>query len=124
MKRRHKPHGTALLAIVAMMFVGGCVSAEFIRTGASYPPKPEDCEIMVFTSRLPDRDYEEIGVIEGEGTDWRSSLEDVLPEMKHKACRAGGDAIIVTESRRSTFRESNDAMRLDVMATVIRWTGE
>ncbi len=124
MKGSERALGTTFLAVAAMTFLAGCVSADFIRTGASYPPNPEDCEIMVFTSRLPDQDYEEIGVLEAEGTDWRSSLEDVLPKMKQKACKAGGEAIIVNESRRSTFRESNDATRLDVMATVIRWTGE
>ena len=31
------------------------------------PAKPGDCDIEIFSSKLPDRDYEELGIIEGEG---------------------------------------------------------
>jgi len=51
------------------------------------------------------------------------SLEDVLPKMKIEACRAGGDAIILTSSHKSVdiCGESSDE-QLNATATVIRWT--
>jgi hypothetical protein len=72
--------------------------------------------------RPPERDYEEIGIIEGEGSMGADSLEDVLPKMKIEACRAGGDAIILTSSQKSVdiFGESSDE-QLNTTATVIRW---
>jgi hypothetical protein len=83
----------------------------------------------VFTAKAPDRPYEEIGIIEGEGILGAESLEDVLPEMIKEACKAGGDAIILLSSERSVsvtggddFIGSNE--ELHTTATVIVWTGE
>jgi hypothetical protein len=102
--------------------LAGCASAKFIATGPTYPAKADDCEIEVYSSRPPDREYEEIGIIEGEGSMGADSLEDVLPKMKIEACRAGGDAIILMSSQKSVeiYGESSD-QHLNTTATVIRW---
>jgi hypothetical protein len=110
-------------AIAAMIFAGGCSSAKFIATGGLYEPRPDDCPIEVYSSKLPERPYEELGIIEGTGSFGEDSLEDILPKMKREACRAGGDAIILTSTQKSAgvFDDSNDG-KLNVMATVVRWT--
>ena len=109
------------LSIIACL--GGCSSAKFIATGQSYAARPEDCHIEIYSSKLPDREYEELGIIEGEGSFGADSLEKVLPKMKTEACKAGGDAIILKSSQKSVdvFKDSSDE-QLNVMATVVRWT--
>ena len=112
-----------LMAIVLLFPVFTCSSAKFVQTGSLYPAHPDDCDIEVFSSKQPDREYEELGILEGEGSMGFDSLEKVLPKMKIEACRAGGDAIILMSSQKSAdiFSDGSDD-QLNVMATVIRWT--
>ncbi|MEJ2206566.1 MAG: hypothetical protein P8170_20940 [Gemmatimonadota bacterium] len=49
--------------LAALTMAGGCVSATFVPTGGAYPPKAPDCEIQVFSSAVPERDYEEMGIV-------------------------------------------------------------
>lgn len=106
--------------VLSILGVGGCVSATFVPTGAAYPAKAPDCAIQVFSSALPDRPYEEVGIVEGEGDWWKSDLEDVLPKLKEEACLAGGDGIVLIEN--DTFSEGEAGIRVQrISATVIRW---
>jgi len=57
----------AIAVIVSVAAVAGCASAKFIPTREAFPAKPENCAMEIFTSKAPDRAYEEIGIIEGEG---------------------------------------------------------
>ena len=116
-----------LLLIPLVAIVAGCASAKFIPTGKAYPAKLEHCELEVFSSKTPDRPYDEIGIIEGEGSMGSDSLEDVLPEMIKEACLAGGDALILTSSQKAVtvsgdadFLSSDE--ELHTVATVIVWT--
>ena len=108
----------ALWVLWAMMLLGGCASAKFIKTGPSFAAKPDDCDVEIFTSKLPDRAYEELGILEGEGFLGADTLEKVLPKMKREACRAGGDAIILKSSQKFSDGDINN---LNVTATVVRW---
>ena len=110
----------AVCALLAMVLLGGCASAKFIRTGPSVAAKPDDCHIEIFSSKLPDREYEELGILEGEGFLGGDTLEMILPKMKREACRAGGDAIIL-KSYQKYVDDSSDE-NLNVTATVVRWT--
>ena len=105
-----------------LLGVGGCVNATFVPTSRTvYPAKPVNCEIQVFSSRPPDRPYEELGIVEGQGDWWKSDMEDVLPRLKEEACAGGGDGIILFSS--DTFAEGDQGVRVQrVTATVIRWT--
>jgi hypothetical protein len=108
-------------ATVGILFLSaGCATATFVPTGSAYPPRPKDCELEVFSSAPPQRAYEEVGIVEGEGNMWKADLEDVLPRLKEKACLAGGHAIILLSS--DTFAEGEDGVRVQrIQATVIRW---
>ena len=78
------------------------------------------CNIEVFSSAVPDREYEEIGIVEGEGSAWKSDFEDILPKLMGEGCSAGGDALIIQSS--DTFSEGKDGMKVQrISATVIRW---
>jgi hypothetical protein len=105
-------------ALSAIMLLSGCASAKFIKTGTSAAVKSDDCTIEIFSSKLPDREYEELGIIEGKGSFGSDTLEKVLPKMKQEACRAGGDAIIIKPSQK--YYDGFDD-KLHVTATVIRW---
>ena len=113
-----------LSCLATIVVAGGCVSATFIPTqGAAYPAKSRYCEIEVFSSAVPNREYEEIGIVEGEGSAWKADLEDVLPKLKEEGCRAGGDALIMQSS--DTFSQGRDGIRTQrISATVIRWKTE
>jgi len=104
----------------ALAAAGGCVSATFVPTGGAYPAKSPDCHIQVFSATLPERAYEEVGIVEGEGDWWKADLEDVLPKLKEEACLAGGDGLIMQSN--TTFAEGREGVRVQrVSATVIRW---
>lgn len=105
---------------LTLLASAGCVTATFIPTGKAYPAKAVDCEIQVFSSALPDRPYEEVGLVEGEGDWWKSDMEDVLPKLNEEACLAGGDGIILFST--DTFAEGEKGIRVQrLTATVIRW---
>ena len=110
--------------LATIVVVGGCVSATFIPTSAAgYPSKGRYCEIEVFSSAVPDREYEEIGIVEGEGSAWKSGLEDILPKLMEEGCSAGGDALIIQSN--DMFSEGKDGIRVQrISATVIRWKTE
>jgi hypothetical protein len=107
----------------AVVVAGGCVSATFVPTRGVYPSKGRYCEIEVFSSAAPDREYEEIGIVEGEGNWWKARLEDVLPKLVEEGCLAGGDAIIMQSN--DMFSEGEAGIRTQrISATVIRWKAE
>jgi hypothetical protein len=110
-------------SLCTIVVTGGCLSATFVPTSGAYPARAGDCDIEVFSSAVPDREYEEIGIVEGEGSAWKADLEDVLPKLKEEGCRAGGDALIMQSS--DTFSQGRDGIRTQrISATVIRWKTE
>ena len=109
--------------LCAIVVTGGCLSATFVPTSGAYPARASACDIEVFSSAVPDREYEEIGIVVGEGSAWKADLEDVLPKLKEEGCRAGGDALIMQPS--DTFSQGRDGIRTQrISATVIRWKTE
>lgn len=106
---------------VLLLALAGCAGATFVPTTSYvHPARSEDCSIEVFSTQLPDRDYDEIGLVEGEGTLWKSDLSDVLPKLKEEACLAGGDALILGGEQKFGQGEDNHPV-LRSVATVIRW---
>ena len=106
-----------------LLTITGCVHTNFVPTTAPHAARPEDCEIQVFSAALPDRAFEELGIIEAEGSAWKADLEDVLPELRKRACLAGGDGIVLgTAQRYQDLDDEFDGDRLFTVATVIRWT--
>ena len=113
-----------MMVLCAVVFLGACASAKFVATGSPHPARADDCDIEIFISKMPDREYEELGIIEGEGSLGADTLEKVLPKMKREACRAGGDAMILTSNQKfsSAIGDELDDDKLSSTATVIRWT--
>ena len=114
--------GSCLAMIV---LAGGCVSATFVPTQSTpYPPRGMYCEIEVISTGVPEgKRYQELGIVEAEGSAWKSDLEDLLPKMMQEGCLAGGDALIILSS--DTYSEGRDGIPVQrISATVIRWTTE
>lgn len=105
----------------ALAVVGGCVGATYVQTGAAYPAKPIDCRMEVFSAELPERGFEEIGILEGEGSFWKADMEDMIPKLKEEACLAGGDAIILHSAQRYATGDEG-VENIYAFATVVRWT--
>ena len=108
------------VCVLVTLVAGGCLSASFVQTGATHSPRSRYCAIEVFSSQNPDREYDEIGIIEGTGTLWKADLDDVLPKMKEEACLVGGEALIMGSSNVYTEGKENTRSQR-VTATVIRW---
>ena len=101
------------------------MSATFVPTQSTpYPPRGMYCEIEVISTRVPEgKRYQELGIVEAEGSAWKSDLEDLLPKMMQEGCLAGGDALIILSS--DTYSEGRDGIPVQrISATVIRWETE
>ena len=116
-----KPFRRLMAAFLALpLILGGCASAKFVQTSATtYEAREPGCSLEIFSTALPERDYEEIGIIEGEGSFWKSDLADILPKIKEQACLAGGDAVIIVDS--DTYAEDDGMEVQKTTATVIKW---
>lgn len=101
---------------IIICLIGCGAYTKFIKTGTSMPAKMDDCPIEVFNSNLPERKYDELGILEGDGSD---TFEDVLPKLIQEACRAGGDAIIIKTIQKYVY--DSDKSLIHVTATVIMW---
>ena len=119
MSRSNLAHGGISLGLLAAL--SACATATYIPTGsAAYPARAAHCELEIFSSTLPADEYQELGIVEAEGTVWKSDLEDVLPKMREEACHAGGEGLIINST--DTFAEGEDGYRVQrVTGTVIRW---
>ena len=83
------------------------------------------CEIEVISAGVPeDKMFEELGIVEAEGSWWKSDLEDLLPKMMEQGCLAGGDALILQSSDMYSVGEDNTIPVQRISATVIRWMTE
>ena len=101
------------------------MSATFVPTQSTpYPPRGMYCEIEVISTGVPEgKRFQELGIVEAEGSAWKSDLEDLLPKMMQEGCLAGGDALIIRSS--ATYAEGRDGIPVQrISATVIRWETE
>ncbi len=91
----------------AFVIVAGCGRAALPPTAnlveivpSGRPAKPADCSMPVLR-KPPPQNYREVAIIEGKANVFASE-SDVMPMVVQKACEAGADAVIITESRSQT----------------------
>ena len=114
--------GRPVLQLGFVIAVSGCVSVTYIPTAGAHPPKAASCSIEVFSAAPPARAYNEIGILEAEGSFWQADLEHVLPRLKEEACLAGGDAIVLLSAQKvEGGGDDGGEEELVAFATVIRW---
>lgn len=93
----------ALLALASCEGMAGGSQVTSV-VDATYPPKPEDCPIVVFRSGQPGGTYQVVARltarIEGPAPPG-GDIGAVLGDLKKEACRAGADAIGWLTAQRS-----------------------
>ena len=112
----------SLMLLMGFIFVGvGCATSEATRTGKAYPPTdPRNIEVLF---EKPERKYEVIGYISGEGPKVVSQ-EDVFESMKEEAAKLGADAILMRSDITEQNRGSNQygaVIRKEGSALAIKW---
>lgn len=60
----------------------------------SAPPRPDASEIRLYSAKLPECPFEELGIVHGKGRYFWNSMDDILDGMKSRARAMGGDAIV------------------------------
>ena len=107
----------------ALAVMAGCVTAKYVPIAGAYPSRGTDCALEVFSAGPPDREYQEIGILEAEGSLWKADLEDVFPRLREEACLAGGDALVLLSANKYArgHEDGVDEAELYAIATVVRW---
>ena len=125
MERYSRSLGLAFV-LFPLVLTGGCLNATYIPTNiTAQPARNMQCEIEVISAGVPeDKTFEELGIVEAEGSWWKSDLEDLLPKMMEQGCLAGGDALILQSSDMYSVGEDNNIPVQRISATVIRWMTE
>jgi hypothetical protein len=65
-------------------------SAQF--NAAPAPTRVQD--VRVYTTKVPDCDYDEVGIVSGPATDLFTSLQKIVDAMRTRAAAMGGDALV------------------------------
>ena len=82
--------------IAFLLLLTGCTSISTVELSSkSYPAKPENCTIELITQK-PDKKFKELILLDIESV---NHLPDLMPDIKKRACLAGGDAIIIKSSK-------------------------
>lgn len=124
-RRRDIALGVALLLALPAV-AGGCVSASAVRLGAEvFPARALDHPILVFEpDDPPQRDYQRIGRVVGEGSDLMS-FADIVAAMRGEARRLGGDAILLLGGSLVLASGGGECESISVdrtvQAAVLRW---
>jgi hypothetical protein len=92
---------TAVLA-VAVLLLGGCVSAKMFRTGTGevYAPTKPEMVLVFFAADDVKRPFEVIGEILAEGSSgWGANDASLVSKAQNEAAKLGANAIIVTKEQ-------------------------
>ena len=86
--------------ILFLLFITGCTSISTVKLSSkSYPAKSETCTIEV-TTQKPDKKFKELLLLEINGSWRKNNLQELMPDIKKRACLAGGDAIIINSYKK------------------------
>ncbi len=109
-----------IISIVVTANLSGCWWAlvrnvDYTELNKGAISKPENCDIEVFRTALPEKGYTELGVV-SVGANYGRHCEygDQLYEAKRQACLVGGDALV-------DIRESAAGVCVALTATVAKW---
>ena len=108
----------ALLPVFILLTLTSCAPTQTITKG-SYVRLPHDTQInsgqpgnavdiLVFYKKSPDFNFIDIGIVEAIAYGKDAGLNDLLPELKNQAAKAGSDAIYKIELQR--YNQTGDAL--------------
>ena len=116
-----------LVLLIGVIILCGCTAATRVTRFATYSPRPVGHEIRIYRSTLPDRPYEEIGIVSARQRNKFISMEQVLNSLREEARKMGGDAIIELREANEVRGFISDTGLLDrdpvLSGTVIRFLG-
>ena len=114
----------ALLLLVSASACGVAVRATPFAPGA-HPPRPPDAPVQMFSTRVPECDYEELGLLRAESKNGLTPWQRVVETFLHRARQMGGDAVILRHG--VELRPSPEGGTVDdefLSGTVIRFPPE
>jgi hypothetical protein len=82
---------TVFMICVALLLCAGCVKSDVTRTGNTYPPRPEGCEVEVLDD-APEYPYEKVGEAEIQCHE-SEGREVCVDRLRATACELGAHAI-------------------------------
>jgi hypothetical protein len=115
-----------LSVMFLLCICSSCMPALRVTRFTQYPAKPPNHEIKIYRTTLPDRRFEEIGIVSSRQINRFIEMEQVLESMREAAREMGGDAIIgLTEVNEAQGFVRGDIERDPVLSgTVIRFLKE
>jgi hypothetical protein len=84
----------ALLCLTLNIIAGCGPRVRSARFGEQPAPREDGPPIQVFSTRLPECPYEELGLVRVEKGHGLTSLQAMLDAMRDRARRMGGDAVV------------------------------
>jgi hypothetical protein len=85
-------------AAAALLLAGsaaGCgPSIDSARFNGAPRPQPRTAEVQIFSAKLPECAFEELGIVTGKRRVSWTSLDEVLEALRVRAREMGGDAIV------------------------------
>ena len=82
-------------AALAVLLLGCGPTLDTARLSpVTYPPRPADFRIRMYSTQRPRCPFEELATVRGRKPGWFVSMEDVAEEMRRFAREVGGDAIV------------------------------
>jgi hypothetical protein len=116
-----------LIAGVSLVVTGCAPSVQATRF-SQLPPRPTDQEVLLYSTKIPECPYDEIGLVSGKPrTPWTSG-DRVLAAVRARALELGGDAIVgLGQVRRVTGGTAvGESVSLDtttdLTGTIVRFT--
>lgn len=97
-----------MLVLTSVAFLSACARTNnYVRTGAAREPRPEGCELKVYT-KTPELRYTEIGVVEfgalgGGGKGRAQNIGEAKERAAEHACKEGGNALILRADGRGGY---------------------
>ena len=109
MTARHRRLSAIAPLLITLAACSGLAGGSTVTSAARavFPPKPDDCEIMVYVSGKPGGTYDVVARLTARIDGPQPPNGDIalaLPELKSQACQAGADAIINLGFRRDPQR--------------------
>jgi hypothetical protein len=116
---------TLLIAGASALFLA-CAGRPHVRSVpfGSFPSQPPDHEVSLYSTKMPECPYEEVGLVSGERRGLGASDEQVLAAVIRQARKMGGDAIVGIGQVRhvSGGGQSVSVDTMPLSGTVVRFT--
>ncbi|MFW6079264.1 MAG: hypothetical protein ACODAE_06570 [Gemmatimonadota bacterium] len=84
-----------LVVVAAAVAASACGPSVRSATFTERSPRPRDHPVRVYSTQLPECDYEELGLVRvSEGMAFAVSLDAMLDALRERAREMGGDAVV------------------------------